>query len=171
MCAWRTRSLLPVLVAPWQVGLAPSLETQEDGPKSGSRPTCLNYGVGVVQLAAWASLGVDGSGSHERSGVGVDQSPGDGVEALGSQGPSARKQAQERLASRPGEVAGPRVSAGIPAPALNMLVIFISLRQAAKGHPTSGRGGCCTMFPFSREGKWREARLPDHMVLKSMKKN
>lgn len=26
------------------------------------------------------------------------------------------------------------------------------------------------MFPFSREGKWREARLPDHMVLKSMKK-
>lgn len=31
--------------------------------------------------------------------------------------------------------------------------------------------GCYTMFPFSREGKWREARLPDHMVLKSMKKN
>ena len=40
-----------------------------------------------------------------------------------------------------------------------------------EGHPTSGLGGCYTMFPFSREGKWREARLPDHMVLKSMKKN
>lgn len=168
MC--RTKSILPVLVAPWQVGLAPSLETLEDGPKSGSSPTRLNYSVGVQQ-AAWASLGVDGSGSPGWGGVGVDQSPGDGVESLGSQGPSARKQAQERLASRPGEVARPRVSAGIPAPALNMLVIFISLRQAAKGHPTSGRGGCCTMFPFSREGKWREARLPDHMVLKSMKKN
>lgn len=43
--------------------------------------------------------------------------------------------------------------------------------SGGEGHPTSGRGGCYTMFPFSREGKWREARLPDHMVLKSMKKN
>lgn len=33
------------------------------------------------------------------------------------------------------------MSAGIPAPALNMPVIFISLRQASEGHPTSGRGG------------------------------
>lgn len=43
--------------------------------------------------------------------------------------------------------------------------------SGGEDHPTSGRGGCYTMFPFSREGKWREARLPDHMVLKSMKKN
>lgn len=43
--------------------------------------------------------------------------------------------------------------------------------SGGEGHPTSGLGGCYTMFPFSREGKWREARLPDHMVLKSMKKN
>lgn len=43
--------------------------------------------------------------------------------------------------------------------------------SGSEGHPTSGRGGCYTMFPFSREGKWRKARLPDHMVLKSMKKN
>lgn len=43
--------------------------------------------------------------------------------------------------------------------------------SGGQGHPTSGLGGCYTMFPFSREGKWREARLPDHMVLKSMKKN
>lgn len=42
--------------------------------------------------------------------------------------------------------------------------------SGSEGHPTSGLGGCYTMFPFSREGKWREARLPDHMVLKSMKK-
>lgn len=41
--------------------------------------------------------------------------------------------------------------------------------SGSEGHPTSGLG-CYTMFPFSREGKWREARLPDHMVLKSMKK-
>lgn len=42
--------------------------------------------------------------------------------------------------------------------------------SGSEGHPTSGLGGCYTIFPFSREGKWREARLPDHMVLKSMKK-
>lgn len=39
------------------------------------------------------------------------------------------------------ELTRPRVSAGIPAPALNMPVIFIPLRQASEGHPTSGRGG------------------------------
>lgn len=39
------------------------------------------------------------------------------------------------------ELTRPRVSAGIPAPALNMPVIFIPLRQAGEGHPTSGRGG------------------------------
>lgn len=48
---------------------------------------------------------------------------------------------------------------------------FYPPTSGSEGHPTSGRGGCYTMLPFSREGKWREARLPDHMVLKSMKKN
>lgn len=69
--------------------------------------------------------------------------------------------AQERAASPPRELTRPRVSAGIPAPALNMPVIFISLRQAAKAIPPVAAAAATQCFPLVGRGN---GGRPDFLI-------
>lgn len=69
--------------------------------------------------------------------------------------------ARERAASRPRELTRPRVSAGIPAPALNMPVIFISLRQAAKAIPPVAAAAATQCFPLVGRGN---GGRPDFLI-------
>lgn len=64
-------------------------------------------------------------------------------------------------ASRPRELTRPRVSAGIPAPALNMPVIFISLRQAAKAIPPVASAAATQCFPLVGRGN---GGRPDFLI-------
>lgn len=66
-----------------------------------------------------------------------------------------------RAASRPRELTRPRVSAGIPAPALNMPVIFISLRQAAKAIPPAAAAAATQCFPLVGRGN---GGRPDFLI-------
>lgn len=64
-------------------------------------------------------------------------------------------------ASRPRDLTRPRVSAGIPAPALNMPVIFISLRQAAKAIPPVASAAATQYFPLVGRGN---GGRPDFLI-------
>lgn len=64
-------------------------------------------------------------------------------------------------AGRPRELTRPRVSAGIPDPALNMPVIFISLRQAAKAIPPVAQAAATQCFPLVGRGN---GGRPDFLI-------
>lgn len=66
-----------------------------------------------------------------------------------------------RPPARPGDLTRPRVSAGIPAPALNMPVIFISLRQAAKAIPPAASAAATQCFPLVGRGN---GGRPDFLI-------
>lgn len=66
-----------------------------------------------------------------------------------------------RAARRLRELTRPRVSAGIPAPALNMPVIFISLRQAAKAIPPVAAAAATQCFPLVGRGN---GGRPDFLI-------
>ena len=61
----------------------------------------------------------------------------------------------------PGDLTRPRVSAGIPAPALNMPVIFISLRQASKAIPPAASAAATQCFPLVGRGN---GGRPDFLI-------
>lgn len=105
----------------------------------------------------------------DQPGRGLSQAPR-GSAGLGA-GPAAQGRwcwhpprplcAQERAARRPRELTRPRVSAGIPAPALNMPVIFISLRQAAKAIPPVAAAAATQCFPLVGRGN---GGRPDFLI-------
>lgn len=79
-------------------------------------------------------------------------------------GPARPRGPAARLAAQParGLSSGPRVSAGIPAPALNMPVIFIPLRQAAKAIPPVASAAAATQcFPLVGRGN---GGRPDFLI-------
>lgn len=110
-------------------------------------------------------------GACDQAGLGLSVAPR-GSAGLGA-GPGAQGRccwhrprprplcAQERAAGRPRELTRPRVSAGIPAPALNMPVIFISLRQAAKAIPPVAKAAATQCFPLVGRGN---GGRPDFLI-------
>lgn len=92
--------------------------------------------------------------------------PGPQVTGDGTRGGSPARGARADLPAgpapgRPRELTRPRVSAGIPAPALNMPVIFISLRQAAKAIPPVAAAAATQCFPLVGRGN---GGRPDFLI-------
>lgn len=92
--------------------------------------------------------------------------PGPQVTSDGARGGSPARGARADLPAgpargRPRELTRPRVSAGIPAPALNMPVIFISLRQAVKAIPPVAAAAATQCFPLVGRGN---GGRPDFLI-------
>lgn len=137
----------------------PSSHLQGAGPQ--------NPGLPSAQEPSWghqprqAPPGLSGAG---RGLGGAPGSPGSPGRALAMNPVRARAQGalrSGRAACRPGDLTRPRVSAGIPAPALNMPVIFISLRQAAKAIPPVAEAAATQCFPLVGRGN---GGRPDFLI-------
>ena len=127
--------------------------SREAGRRTQAGPSALQPGCGRLALPG------PPRGSARLGGGGLGAGPG--AQGRRSWHPPPPLCTQERAARRPRELTGPRVSAGIPAPALNMPVIFISLRQAAKAIPPVAAAAATQCFPLVGRGN---GGRPDFLI-------
>lgn len=131
-CTWSRRCVSPQCPSASSGFWPPSLlhrilPLHLQGHSTQAGPRALELGS---PRPAWPGL----SGLREAQGGRLGRAPGSPGRRPGT-GHSPGARSRPAPARRPRELTRPRVSAGIPAPALNMPVIFISLRQAARAIP------------------------------------